>query len=111
MKQTTQVLTSNTNVLLCDAIRNPETNMWEATIFVYGTFGGGTVNLQASPDGGTTKINLRDVTGTVVAVTANDAYNLRLGEAGRNGAAIKVYATISGATSPSVSVDVFDNRS
>lgn len=109
MKSTT-ALTTNTSVQIGEAIRTVGSDIYEATIFVTGTFGGGTVVIQASPDNGTTKVTLKDTTGTVVSVTANDVYNVRLGNANKNGDSIKLYATMSGSTSPTVSVAVFDNR-
>lgn len=111
--KSTKTLTTNTSVLLCSAHRNKETNMYEATIFAYGSggsnFDGGTVTIQASPDQGTTKVTLKDIAGTVVSITANDVYNVKLGGGNRNQDFIELYATMIGATTPNVTVDVFDN--
>lgn len=109
MKHTANI-TDNESVYLCDARRIVEKPMFKATIAVSGDFDGGTVTLQMSPDGGATKINIRDVTGTIASITANDAYNIELGLGSTNGDNIKLYATMDGSTSPDVSVAVFDNQ-
>lgn len=110
----TATLDQDASVALCEVHRTVGLDIFEATVLVYGTggnnFGSGTVTLQASPDGGTTKINLRDVAGTLVNIVDNDAYNIRLGNGNSLGDSITLYATMAGATSPSVQVDVFDNR-
>jgi hypothetical protein len=111
MKHTAQI-TANESVFLCDARRIVEKPMFKATIAVSGDFDGGTVTLQMSPDGGTTKINLRDVTGTIASITAADAYNIELGFGGTNGDNIKLYATMDGSSESTtgVNVAVFDNQ-
>lgn len=109
MKHTAQIDT-NESVFICDVRRIVEKPMFKATIAVSGSFGGGTVTLQMSPDGGTTKINLRDVTGTIASITANDAYNIELGYGSTNGDNIKLYASMAGATAPDVDIAVFDNQ-
>lgn len=111
----TATISDNESVKLCEVQRTVGLDIFEATVLVYGTggnnFGGGTVTLQASPDGGTTKINLRDVAGTLVSITDDDAYNIRLGNGNTLGDTIELYATMASSTStPSVTVDVFDNR-
>ena len=68
------------------------------------------LRIQASPDGGTTKVTLKDVGGTAVSITENDVYNIRLGYAGKLGEEIEIYATLAGATSPTVDIIAFDNR-
>jgi hypothetical protein len=81
-----------------------------ATVFVYGTFGSGTLKLQASPDGGTTKIDLPNLSGTAISVTANGIYNIQLGNGNALGADIILYAVLTGATNPSLTVAIYDNR-
>ena len=107
----TQTLTSNASVKLCETRKLEKDSMWECSVFIQGTFDSGTVTLSASCDGGATKINLRDVAGTLVAVTANDLYNIRLGVPNRGTDTIELYATMAGAGgSANVAVVVFDNR-
>lgn len=84
---------------------------WFANSYVYGTFGGGTVTLFASPDGGTTKIALKDaISGTAISVATTAAMNtIRLGSGSKLDDNIGIYATLSGATNPSLTVAIFDN--
>lgn len=110
MKIRTNIAANNVTVELCEAIRPKDLDFYEATVFVDGTFSGGTVQLLASPDGGTTKTVLRDVAGTLVNITANDVYNIRLGNGNKNADYILLYADITGATTPNLNVTVFDNR-
>lgn len=97
------------SVEICSVRKRQEVDMYEATIFAAGAFGGGTITIQASPDGGTTKVNLRDISGSVVAITQDDAYNVRLGFADKLGEEIKLYATMAGGAAQDVDVTVFDN--
>lgn len=84
---------------------------WFANSYVYGTFGGGTLTLFASPDGGTTKIALKDaISGTAISVATTAAMNtLRLGTGANNNDNIIIYATLAGSTNPALTVAIFDN--
>lgn len=84
---------------------------WVATINAYGTFGGGTLSYSISTDGGTTKTQMKDLTGTAYSTTTADAINVILGVPSNNVAARQtiLYAVLSGSTSPSLSIDVLDN--
>lgn len=84
---------------------------WFANTYIYGTFGGGTITLFASPDGGTTKIALKDaISGTAISVAATAAMNtLRLGSGSTNDDNIIIYATLAGSTNPAMTVAIFDN--
>jgi len=64
-----------------------------ATVFAYGTFGGGTLELQASPDGGTTWITIPGTTFTNNGI-GNFQINLDC----------LVRATLSGSTAPNLNV-------
>lgn len=97
---------------VCTVSRSRENPMWEATSIVYGSnFGGGTVTLFVSPDGGTTKVPLKDwVSGTAVSVGTTGAINfLRLGAGGTNSDNLIIYATLAGSTSPVLALAIFDN--
>jgi hypothetical protein len=61
----TFVLTSNTNSSAL-AVRNHvgPTTKFEFTVFYYGTFDSGTIKLQASPDNGTTWIDIPNSSST-----------------------------------------------
>ena len=50
--------------------RRSDANAWQATIFIGGTFGGGTASIKLSPDGGTTKYAIKDFTGTNISTTS-----------------------------------------
>jgi hypothetical protein len=85
--------------------RVPRNGRYLGTVFVSGNFGGGTLKLQASADGGTTKFDIPDQSGNVVSFTAQAMRNLELGTGG-----INLYAVLSGATSPSITVTVADDN-
>lgn len=111
MSKHTALLNANESVEICPVSRGTEMNAFETTVFVTGDFDGGTVTIQASPDGGATKVTLKDVAGTVVSITEDDVYNIRLGYAGKLGQEIILYATMAGSGgSPDVDVVAFDNR-
>lgn len=83
---------------------------WLGTFFVTGTFGGGTLAWQWSPDGGTTKLALKDLTGTAITSTAADSFNGTMGTASKNGEEPILYATLTGSTNPSLTFGVFTNE-
>ncbi len=83
-----------------------------ATIFVYGDFGsGGTATLQASPDGGTTYIDVPDATGAATAFTANGMANFELYANGDVIAAnrVNIRIALAGSTSPDLDIRIFDD--
>jgi len=83
---------------------------WFANAYIYGTFGSGTVTLFASPDGGTTKVALKDaISGTAITTTAAAMFTLRLGSGSTNSDNIILYATLAGSTNPALNVAIFDN--
>lgn len=115
-KYQSSLVAQNTSVFLCDVTRPHDETYWYASIFAGGTgttdFGGGTVTIQASIDGGTTKITVNNMAGTAASFTAAGMLNIALGGPGNNIAAdqLKLYATIATATNPVVPVTVYDNR-
>lgn len=107
--------TANPSVYICDIDRRRgDTNNWEGTAFLDGTFAGGTVTLQFSPDEGTTKITGKDWTGNALSATSASMFVFQpMGNGNVNGDRIQVYASITGATgsgSPGVTAIIFDNR-
>jgi len=68
------------------------------TVAAWGTFGGGTLTMEMSPDGGTTWIALDPSGSTVNTFTANGVGNFQIN------IDCLVRATLSGATTPSVNV-------
>lgn len=111
---TAAIAAQNTSIYLCD-IRVPSgRDTWFANVALgtgAGTdFGGGTVLLQGSINGGTTKFTLtQDGTATAASFTAAGACNLRCGYPAKPGIPFKLYATIATATSPVVAIAVLDN--
>jgi ribosomal protein S5 len=79
------------------------------TVCVYGTFGSGTVALKASPDSGNTGIDIKDASGTAVTFTINGMVNVELMSGGSQ-APMVLQAVLTGATNPSITISVFDNR-
>jgi hypothetical protein len=66
--------------------------------------------LQLSPDGGTTKIDLKDASNTVVSFTADEARNIQLGVPSTNTETLELYATLSGASNPDLNITLDNNR-
>lgn len=110
MSKNSVTLTTNDSVKICTVSRGTYMEMYESSLCIYGSFDGGTVTIQVSPDRGTTKITQKDIGGTSVVATENETYNIRLGYAGILGQELEIYATITGATNPNITVDSFDNK-
>lgn len=103
-KYTTSITADGTNEI-CTVHKPRDLDAWVATLHAFGTFGGGTLSYQISTDGGTTKTTMKDLTGVAYSTTTADAINVELG-VGDN---IKIYAVLSGATNPAITVHVADN--
>lgn len=69
----------------------------DGTCYAFGTFDGGTAELQFSPDGGNTWIPLTDANGSAIPLTGNGAINFSLGNC-------KLRVDLSNATDPAVTV-------
>jgi hypothetical protein len=108
MAKYTATLSADGSVYVCNVHRDRNLDFFTGTVFITGTFGGGTVVISASLDSGTTKITLPNPTG--VAITANAAFNFTLAGQGDLSEDIKIYATISGSTAPTVVISVYDQR-
>lgn len=76
------------------------------TAYVYGDFGGGTVSVSLSPDGGTTDITAID-SGSAVNITSDEARNIIVNSDESN--PVQIRFTMAGATNPDVTVKVYDN--
>lgn len=111
-KYTASFTVDAANTYICDVHRRRGATQYDATLFANGTFGGGTIAWLWSPDGGTTKQPIKDMSGTAVTSTAADSFNVQFGNTTTNAASdqIKIYATLTGSTSPSITVGVIDNR-
>jgi hypothetical protein len=91
-------------------VKPAHADTYKATIHIAGSsFGSGAVKLQSSPDGGTTKVDLKDTSGAAYSTTANDVVNIELGDGGTNSDMIKLYAVMTDSTAPDVTVTVHDN--
>ncbi|MBX0289711.1 hypothetical protein K3G63_04640 [Hymenobacter sp. HSC-4F20] len=82
----------------------PRFQSYLGTLFVAGTFGGGTLKFQASPDD-VTWFDIPDQAGNVVNITAQSMRNLEFGTGG-----IRLRAVLSGATSPNLKVWLKDTN-
>ena len=70
------------------------------TMFATGTFGSGSLKIQFSPDGGTTWLDGKDASGSVMFITAPDLLTFSVGNC-------YVRANLTGAaTSPSIKVSI-----
>lgn len=101
-------ISADGDTYLCDVVKPRALTDWFATIHAYGTWGSGTLTLKTSADGGTTKIAIPTAD---FELTANGSKNIdKLGVSDKLDGAIKVYASLAGATSPSLTVTAHDNR-
>jgi hypothetical protein len=110
MAKYTATFAADGTAFICNVVKPRNLPMWQATIFVYGTFGAGTIAWQWSPDGGTTKLALKDFSGTALTTTTNDSLPVQLGTGDKNSDRVKLYAVLTGSTAPSLTVGVFDNN-
>lgn len=89
------VLNKSRDVMSPDGVR----------VDAYGDFGSGTLTFSYSPDGGTTKISLKDgVGGTAISFTASESF-VWSGPI-YSDPAIILYATLSGSSSPDIDIKV-----
>jgi len=109
-KYTATLTTAAADTFICNVNKKRDFYTWQATFFAWGTFGSGTVNWLISPDGGTTKIAMKDASGTAYTSTTNDDFTANLGGGSTNSDCIKVYATLTGSTGATVNLAVFDNN-
>lgn len=112
MAKFTKSITVDGDVAICQIDRRrADANNWQATIFIYGTFGSGTVLIKFSPDKGTTKIAVKDWNGTAISATSAAVFATQpAGNGNAIGDYITVYASTSGSTNAAITVDLFDNR-
>ena len=81
----------------------------ELMFFGYGTWGSGTLTLYWSPDAGTTKIAMTDLSNAAVTSTVNFGIRSSFITGGKNSDKIHLYATLAGSTNPSLTVGFYDN--
>jgi hypothetical protein len=106
LKFTTQTFTADGTKLLATIPKSP--GVWTATVKSYGTFGGGALTLVYSDTAACTgnPVNEKDVMGSVYSVTAADEVKISHGV--NRHSSDYVCATLTGATSPNMSVEIRD---
>lgn len=109
MAKRTTAITDTSATEIAMVVKPHNATTYNATICVSGTFGGGTVTLQLSPDNGTTKIPLKDQSGSVWSATANDVIEIEIGNSSHNSDNPILYATNAGGVGVNMTVTVFDN--
>lgn len=109
-KYTTTLTAQNTYAYLCTIKKKRDLVNWEGYMLAYGTFGGGTVTWYLSPDGGTTKIAWKDISGNSYTSTADDNFATMWGRGSTNNDMPQVYVGIGAATSPSITIACYDNN-
>lgn len=96
------------NTYLCDITKPRGADQWSGTIIAYGTFGGTTLTLGISSNGGATVVPINT---DVFSVTANGAVTLPVaGSSNENDGDMKLYAIATGGENINITVDVLDNR-
>ena len=109
MRYTANITAQNTNVYLCNIRKKRDLTMWFAGIQVQGTFGGGTVTLYLSLDGGNTLVPFNDMTGNPYTATQNDNFTVNWGRATKESEQPRVYVGIGAATNPNIQIYCDDN--
>lgn len=110
MTKYTATITADGDYYICDINKKRDLTEYRYAVNTYGSFGGGTITLKISTDGGTTKVAMMDASGGPITSTANDNYTGNWGNGANNSDAPKLYASMSGSTNPSVKFDLFDNN-
>ena len=107
-KRTKVIFSGNGTQLIAKVRKKRDFSSWLASVFIDGVFGGGTVTLQASPDSGTTLTNIKDKNSQSISLNSAAVVPVEFGCGSHNDDIILLYATLSGATSPTVNITVFD---
>ena len=110
MAKYTTSISADGSVYVCHVNKKRDFFTWQATILAYGTWGGGTITWQISPDGGTTKIPLKDISGASITSNADDNFTVNLGGGSTNSDAPQIWATLASATGASINIVVYDNN-
>jgi len=111
MSKYSVTITADGDTFICDVNKKRDLVQWFAFVNVYGSsFGGGTVTLKISTNGGTTKVAMMDASGSPITSTAADNYTINVAGGCKNDDAPKIYASMSGSTNPSVTLDLLDNN-
>lgn len=105
--QSTNTITADGTVKVGNCYKRNE--LCEATIYANGTFGSGTIAWEWSVDGGTTKQPIKDMTQVAMTSTEDDSFGVKFGQANNTAKDLGIYATMSGSTTPSVTVGILTN--
>jgi len=103
-------ITADGDYAIATVHRRNQASSYMATVNAGGTWGGGTITWKASFDGGSTKYTLKDQSGADVTSLANDMFNVNMGNGTTLTDAPILYASMSGSTSPSLTVTVVENN-
>lgn len=112
MRNSTIFSANNQSSQICEIKKTRrEAAFYVNTIIAYGTWGSGTLAFSVSPDNGTTKIPLTSTPGgTGISLTANGMVGSQFGHSSSNTQSLTIWATLTGASSPSLIVLVDDNN-
>lgn len=111
MALNTITFSADANTALATIVRRHDTQSYAGSIFVKGSFGGGTWTLQVSPDNGTTKYTVKDVLGNNITGTGEAYFNYVLsGDSSGINNNMTLYVNLAGSASPSITVLNYDNR-
>lgn len=108
-KHQTVFSANNQSSLIATVKRRREAPYYLVTFVISGTFGSGTLAFYLSPDLGTTLVALKDQSDNAVSATAATSFDAQLGNSNNNNDVLQIWATITGATSPNVTVNAYDN--
>lgn len=102
-------VTTNDTTPLHKVVRTAQPLTYGVSIFVQGDFDGATVELQVSPDGGTTFYTLKDVNGNDCITTSRAYFNVVLGNGKEAADAPQIYVkTSSGGAGLNLNIYAFD---
>lgn len=101
---------ANKELVICTPSTAQSGGVYRATITVQGTFGGGTFTLQQSADNGVTKITSTKSDGSAWSATSSTSIVVEIPNYNDADANFKLYGNLTGATAPSLSVIINDNR-
>jgi len=111
MAKTTTTYLADASLTLIATCNKPVTGeRYEASIQMGGTFGGGTLSLFISMDGGTTKNTLDNLSGTPYATAVAKTIEIDVALDNSHNGDVKIYGTLAGSTSPTLVVLVTDNN-
>lgn len=103
--------TSGTALLVNINKANRVNTSYQAIVMLTLVSGAGTYTLAVSPDGGTTKIPLKDKNGNAISLTATGYANVEIcGFSNNNNKPLQLYAVLASGTAAVGNINVFDNN-